>query len=210
MHCIIRKRRFLAAAVGVVILVLLAWVAMSQRDRFLTMQEQLAAGHEPDWVELDTEVPEIAAAVQRARASLPEFIKRVPRYDRTLETQIGVFTDGEIEKMGQENERRSAMRRDPPSGPTYAIRADVLGVRIPGVGHVMPHIWLPHARYDEREGLFWCLPPENAPSWFRTDGEIGFGVPANNVVDWRIIREGRVEGAFTTRAVKQYMEKQRH
>ena len=180
-------------------------MALARRDHELTMQEQLALGHDPDWVKLDMQVPEIAAAVGEAKKSLPEFIKRVPRYDPSLEKSLsGVFVGDEMEKAKKSYENA---RLDAPARPQFAIRAYFENVPIPGSGMAFPDVWLPHARYDEKEDAFWCLVPENPPPWFKSwPGCTGGQVHSVHVLDWRIISDGRVEGAYTTRALKNYLE----
>ena len=189
----VRKRYVLAMAFAVASLAAVAWVAMNRDDRCLTMQEQLAVGHSADWVRLDMGVPEIATAVQRARASLPAFIKRVPRYDPSLEPASGVFVGDEIEKRDREDQRRAMARRDPLKGPRYAIRTNVLGMRIPDIGRVSPDIWLPHVRYDASEDAFKCVLPENAPSWFTNpsrNGRLRSAVKRRCRLDDRFRRQG--------------------
>jgi hypothetical protein len=200
-----RKRVILVGAFCVALAGVVCWLALARRDRGLTMQEQLALGHDPDWVKLDMRVPEIAAAVGEAKKSLPEFIKRVPRYDPSLEKSLsGVFVGDEMEKA---QKRYHNARLDAPDGPSFAVRAYFENVPIPGSGMAFPDVWLPHARYDEKEDVFWCLLPENPPMWFKFwPGCTGSGVHSASVFDWRIISNGRVEGAYTTRALKNYLE----
>ncbi len=161
-----RKRVILVGAFCVALVAVVCWLALARRDHELTMQEQLALGHDPDWVKLDMQVPEIAAAVGEAKKSLPEFIKRVPRYDPSLEKSLsGVFVGDEMEKAKKSYENA---RLDAPARPQFAIRAYFENVPIPGSGMAFPDVWLPHARYDEKEDAFWCLVPENPPPWFKS------------------------------------------
>jgi hypothetical protein len=199
------KRVVLIGALCLALVAVLCWLALPRRDHALTMQEQLALGHDPEWVKLDLEVPEIAAAVGQARNSLPEFIKRVPRYDSSLEKSLsGAFVGDEREKA---QKRYDNARLDAPDGPQFAIRAYFENVPIPGRGMAYPDVWLTHARYDEKEDLFWCLLPEHPPPWFKFwPGCTGEGVRSASVLDWRIITKGRIEGAYTTCALRDYLD----
>jgi uncharacterized protein YegJ (DUF2314 family) len=180
-----------AATAGVILF-------LAREPPMLTMDEQLALGHDIEWVVLDRKDADIAAAIEQARESLPQFTKRVPRHNPSLGPWSGVWVGEEqIKQKEEEERRRAAVRRDPPGGPSYAVR-----VRIVGEGRVMPHLWLTHARYNESEDSFVGSVedvPNYLPQWF---ARYGYEVRSRNVVDWRIMHGEKVEGAFTTRVLR--------
>lgn len=186
------KKSVILVAVSVVVLVLGAISIICFRDRAAPFSS------DPNWVLLDLTNPDMRAAVDQARASLPGFTERVPRYDPNLEPGITLQIGADAnEKPGRIDGNSVIKWRDSPEGPQFAVRARVIGYD----GH-MPHIWLTHVRYDAEEDLYWGF-IENVPS----DLPAAFGryirsvgVPPRLVVDWRIITGDRVEGAFTTTA----------
>ena len=119
-----RKRVIVIAAFSIAVVGAIVWLAAQQRERELTMQEQLALGHDPDWVRLDLQVPEIAAAVEtREKVGLSEFTKQILRYDHSLDKGLsGVFVNDSMEraqKRWADANLISPTAHSLPSGPIF-------------------------------------------------------------------------------------------
>ena len=189
-----------AVALSICAIGVIAFVVMRRQHRELSAQEDLDLARNPDWIRLDLEDVTIRSAVERARSALSEFTRRVPRYDPAVDKMMdNVRTVDGFETARQ---RWETARLDPPHGPRFAIRAACEAVLIPSEQRVFTQVWFPHARYDEQEDMFWCLPPANPPAWIRPVAGVAVGIPSKNVVDWRITSGDRVEGDYTTKAIE--------